>query len=52
MREIVKGIFYVIRAGRPWRLLPNDLPPWGAPPSTKITESGGFVPPVRRNVNP
>jgi transposase len=29
MREIVNGIFYVTRAG-PWRLLPNDLPPWGA----------------------
>jgi transposase len=29
MREIVNGIFYVRRAGCPWRLLPNDLPPWG-----------------------
>ena len=29
MREIVNGIFYVVRAGCPWRLLPNDLPPWG-----------------------
>jgi transposase len=29
MREIVNGIFYVLRAGCPWRLLPNDLPPWG-----------------------
>ena len=29
MREIVNGIFYVMRAGRPWRLLPSDLPPWG-----------------------
>ena len=27
-REIVNGIFYVMRAGCPWRLLPNDLPPW------------------------
>jgi Putative transposase of IS4/5 family (DUF4096) len=25
MREIVNGIFYVMRAGCPWRLLPNDL---------------------------
>jgi transposase len=25
MREIVNGI---LRAGCPWRLLPNDLPPW------------------------
>jgi transposase len=29
MREIVNGIFYVMQAGCPWRLLPNDLPPWG-----------------------
>jgi hypothetical protein len=29
MREIVNGIFYVMRAGCPWRLLLNDLPPWG-----------------------
>jgi len=27
--EIINGIFYVMRAGCPWRLLPNDLPPWG-----------------------
>ena len=29
MREIINGIFYVTRAGCPWRMLPNDLPPWG-----------------------
>jgi putative transposase len=29
MREIVNGIFYVMRAGCAWRLLPTDLPPWG-----------------------
>jgi transposase len=29
MREIINSIFYVTRAGCPWRLLPNDLPPWG-----------------------
>jgi putative transposase len=29
MREIVNGIFYVMRAGCTWRLLPTDLPPWG-----------------------
>ena len=29
MREIINGIFYVTRADCPWRLLPNDLPPWG-----------------------
>ena len=29
MREIANGIFYVMRAGCPWRLAPSDLPPWG-----------------------
>src|SRR5258708_27881202 len=29
MREIVNGIFYVMRAGCAWRLLPTDFPPWG-----------------------
>ena len=28
MREIVNGVFYVMRAGCPWRLVPKDLPPW------------------------
>jgi transposase len=29
MREIVNGIFCVMRAGCPWRLVPSELPPWG-----------------------
>jgi len=28
MREIVNGVFYVLRSGCPWRLIPSDLPPW------------------------
>jgi len=28
MREIVDGLFYVMRAGCAWRLMPSDLPPW------------------------
>jgi len=27
-REIVNAIFYVLRTGCHWRLLPHDLPPW------------------------
>lgn len=26
MREIVNAIFYVLRGGIPWRLIPKDLP--------------------------
>ena len=28
MREILNAIFYVLRGGIPWRLMPKDLPPW------------------------
>ena len=28
VREILNAIFYVLRAGGAWRLLPHDLPPW------------------------
>ena len=28
MREIINAIFYVLRGGIPWRMLPHDLPPW------------------------
>ena len=27
-RAIVNAIFYVIRAGVQWRMLPKDMPPW------------------------
>jgi putative transposase len=27
-REILNGIFYMLRAGGSWRLLPHDFPPW------------------------
>lgn len=28
MREIVNGIYYVLRSGCAWRMLPHDFPPW------------------------
>lgn len=27
-REILNGIFYAVRCGGAWRMLPHDLPPW------------------------
>lgn len=27
-REIINGIFYVLRSGCQWRMLPADFPPW------------------------
>ena len=28
LREILNVIFYVVRSGCSWRLLPHDFPPW------------------------
>src|SRR3712207_4523652 len=28
LREIFDAIFYVLKSGCPWRLLPGDFPPW------------------------
>src|SRR5215210_6400500 len=28
LREILDAVFYVVRGGRAWRLLPHDFPPW------------------------
>lgn len=28
MREIVDALFYLLRSGCSWRMLPHDLPPW------------------------
>lgn len=28
VREICDAIFYVVRGGCPWRMLPHDFPPW------------------------
>lgn len=29
MREVIDGIFYVLRSGCAWRMLPHDFPPYG-----------------------
>jgi transposase len=30
LREVFNGGRWIARAGAPWRLMPNDLPPWEA----------------------
>jgi transposase len=30
LREVFNGLRWFVRAGCPWRMLPNDLPPWHA----------------------
>src|SRR6266853_3714342 len=27
-RELFNAVRYMVRAGCPWRMIPNDLPPW------------------------
>ena len=29
LREILNGIFYIVRGGVQWRMLPHDFHPWG-----------------------
>ena len=29
IREVLNAIFYLLRTGCAWRLLPHDFPPWG-----------------------
>jgi transposase len=28
LREVFNGLRWILRAGAPWRMMPNDLPPW------------------------
>ena len=30
LREVFDGLRWLVRTGAPWRMLPHDLPPWGA----------------------
>jgi transposase len=30
LREVFNGLGWLVRAGAPWRMMPNDLPPWEA----------------------
>lgn len=28
LREVFNGVRWIVRTGAPWRMMPNDLPPW------------------------
>jgi transposase len=30
LRDVFNGLRWLVRAGAPWRMMPNDLPPWEA----------------------
>ncbi len=44
LREVFNALRWLVRAGAPWRLLPNDLPPWQAvyQQTRRWIESGCF----------
>jgi transposase len=39
-REILDAIFYLLRSGCQWRLLPHDFPRGDGPPSTITSDYG------------
>src|SRR4051794_33042146 len=43
LREIVDAVFYVLRGGCAWRLLPHDLERPGRPSSTTSASGGSTV---------
>jgi hypothetical protein len=44
LREVFNALRWIVRAGSPWRLLPNDFPPWEAvyQQSRRWLEAGCF----------
>ncbi len=50
-RELLDAIFYVVRGGCAWRLLPHDFPPCGRPLTTTFV-SGASTVPGRRSTLP
>ena len=41
LREVYKGLRWIVRAGAPWRLMPNDLPCLQGGLSANATMAGG-----------
>jgi transposase len=50
-REIVDAVFYILRSGCAWRLLPHDLERPGRP-FTTTSASGAWMEPGRRCTPP
>jgi transposase len=44
LREVFNGLRWIVRAGAPWRRVPNDLPPWEAvyQPTQRWLQAGVF----------
>ena len=44
LREILDAVFYVVRGGCAWRLLPHDFPTAGRPSTTTSAPGAWMVP--------
>jgi len=42
LRELFNGLRWLVRAGCPWRMMPNDLPPWTAEQTQRWLRAGCF----------
>src|SRR5215210_1681413 len=51
LREILDAIFYMVRSGCAWRLLPHEFPPWKtihhstSEPGASTVPGRGYTPP-------
>jgi hypothetical protein len=45
LREILNAIFYIVRSGYAWRLLPHEFPPSGKPSTTTSGLLGAWTAP-------
>jgi len=51
LREILDAVFYVVRSGCAWRLLPHDFPPWKTVQIVSTQMAKRLVRAVRRGRN-
>ena len=51
LREILNAIFYLLKSGCQWRLLPHDFPKDGLP-FTGTSENGVWTAPGRASIEP
>jgi putative transposase len=51
LREILNAVFYLLKSGCQWRLLPHDLPRDG-PPSITISDNGVSTAPGSASIKP
>jgi transposase len=41
LRAVFNAVRYVVRSGIPWRMMPNDLPPWNVVYQSAAADGAG-----------